>query len=127
MVYRYSTILQLLQVPSDHHVTSILITLEQTIYNILYKIWELKLHSWYSDCFLTTARDFPLSKVSKMALLPIQLLIQCLPSFYLGWGKVICHGVDGLPPSSAKFKNKWMYTSTPPICPNGVDRDNFIV
>jgi len=38
MVYRYSTIyiLQLLQVPSDRHVTSILITLAQTIYNILY-------------------------------------------------------------------------------------------
>jgi len=45
-----------------------------------------------------------------------------------GWGvKGLCHGVDGLPPSSAKFKNKWMYTSTPPICPNGVYRDNFIV
>ena len=44
MVYRYSTIyiLQLLQVPSDRHVTSILITLAQTIYNILYKVQQPK-------------------------------------------------------------------------------------
>jgi hypothetical protein len=35
-------ILQLLQVLSDHHVTSIPITLAETIYNILYKVWEQK-------------------------------------------------------------------------------------
>jgi len=36
MVYRSSTILQLLQVSCDHHLTSILTTLAQTIYNIKY-------------------------------------------------------------------------------------------
>jgi hypothetical protein len=42
MFLKYSTIyiLQLLQVSSEHHVTSIPITLAETIYNILYKIWE---------------------------------------------------------------------------------------
>ena len=72
---------------------------------------------------------FPLSK-SKMALVPMQLPIQCVPSFCLWcWGKVkrLWHGVDCLPPSSTRVKNKWMYTSTPPICLNGVDRDNFII
>jgi len=45
----------------------------------------------------------------------------------LGGVNGLWYGVDGLAPSSAKVKNKWMYTSTPPICHNGVDRDNFIV
>jgi len=35
-------VLQLLQVPSEHHVTSILITIAETIYNVLYKVWEPK-------------------------------------------------------------------------------------
>jgi len=35
-------ILQLLQVPSEHHVTSILITIAETIYNVLCKVWEPK-------------------------------------------------------------------------------------
>ena len=44
MVYKYGTIymLQLLQVPCEHHVTSVLITLAETNYNILYKVWEPK-------------------------------------------------------------------------------------
>jgi len=28
-------------------------------------------------------------------------------------------------PSSAEVKNGWSYTSTPPVCLNGVDRANF--
>jgi hypothetical protein len=43
-------ILQLLQVLSEHHVTSILITLAQTVFNILCKVLEPKYHSWYNDC-----------------------------------------------------------------------------
>jgi len=35
-------ILQLLLVSSEHHVTSILITLAETIYKVLYKVWEPK-------------------------------------------------------------------------------------
>ena len=62
MDYRCSTIyiLQLLQVSSDHHVTSILITLAQTIYNILYKVQQPKQHSLYNDRLLTAARGFSL-------------------------------------------------------------------
>jgi len=33
--------------------------------------------------------------------------------------------VDYLPPPSVEMKNEWSYTSTPPICLCGVDRDNF--
>jgi len=57
------------------------------------------------------------------------LPIHCVSSFYQGVGGVkgLGYGVDHLPPSSAKVKNKWVYTFTPPICPNGVDRDNLIV
>jgi hypothetical protein len=34
-------------------------------------------------------------------------------------------GADHSTPSSAKIKNEWRYTSTPPICLHGVDRNNF--
>ena len=27
--------------------------------------------------------------------------------------------------SNAEFKNEWSYTSTPPVCLHGLDRDNF--
>jgi len=49
--------------------------------------------------------------------------------FYLGGEGVngLGYGVDHLLPFSDKAKNNWMCTSTPPICPNGVDRDNFII
>jgi hypothetical protein len=33
--------------------------------------------------------------------------------------------VNHSPPSSAKVKNERCYTSTPPICLYGVDRENF--
>jgi len=44
VVMKWSTdtvlhILQLLQVPSEPHVTCILFTLAKTIYNVLYKVW----------------------------------------------------------------------------------------
>ena len=32
---------------------------------------------------------------------------------------------DHSPQSSARIKNMWSYTSTPPICLYGVDRKNF--
>ena len=77
-------------------------------------------------------RFFPLSKMPKMALVSMQPPIQCVPFYLGGWGvgegvKGLGDGVDHLPPFSAKFKNKWIYTSTPPICLHGVDRYNFIV
>jgi hypothetical protein len=33
--------------------------------------------------------------------------------------------VDHSPPSNAKIKNEWSYTSTPPTYLPGVDRDKF--
>jgi hypothetical protein len=52
IVYRYSAIyiLQLLQVPSEHHVIIIPIILAERIYDTLYKVWEQKYHSWYNVC-----------------------------------------------------------------------------
>jgi hypothetical protein len=32
--------------------------------------------------------------------------------------------VDHSPPSSTEFKNEWIYTSSPPICLYGMERDN---
>ena len=34
-------------------------------------------------------------------------------------------GVDNSPPSSAKVKNEWSYSSAPPVCLQGIDGDNF--
>jgi len=44
----------------------------------------------------------------------------------LGGIKWLGHVVDHLPPSSAKFKNKWIYSTTPPICLSGVDRASLL-
>jgi hypothetical protein len=33
--------------------------------------------------------------------------------------------VNPTPPSSAKVKHEWSYTSSPPMCLYGVDRENF--
>jgi len=68
-----------------------------------------------------------------MALQPLQPPIQCVPLFYLFfWGgglgvNGLWCGVDHLLPFSDKAKDNWMYISTPPICPNAVGRDNFII
>jgi hypothetical protein len=53
-------ILQLLQVLSEHHVTSIPITLAETNYNILCKVWEQKQQSWYNDNAYSQQQDFSL-------------------------------------------------------------------
>jgi len=31
------------------------------------------------------------------------------------------------PPSSTEVKNEWIYASTAPVCPHGMDRDNFLL
>jgi len=38
-----------------------------------------------------------------------------------GWGVKVNHS----PPSSTEVKNEWSYTSTPPICLHGMDREKF--
>jgi hypothetical protein len=50
----------------------------------------------------------------------------CVPKFFAGGITRTRRHVDHLPPSKTKVKNEWSYTSTPPICLQGVDRDNFI-
>jgi len=50
--------------------------------------------------------------------------------FNAQWGfvpevKRLGRDFDHLPLSSAKVKNEWSYTSTPPTCLHGVDRDNL--
>jgi hypothetical protein len=65
---------------------------------------------------------------SKMTLVPMQLPIQCLSSFYHGFGgraegKGLHHCVDHLPLSSAKAKNNWIYI---PLLHLYAFRDNFI-
>jgi len=37
------------------------------------------------------------------------------------------HELDHPPPSSAKVKNEWSYTSTPTTCLHGMDKDNFFL
>ena len=39
--------------------------------------------------------------------------------------KQLGHKVHHSPPSSAEDKNEWSYTSTPPVCLPGMDRDSF--
>jgi hypothetical protein len=39
--------------------------------------------------------------------------------------KWLGHELNYSPPSSAKVKNDWRYTSTPPICLHGMDREKL--
>ena len=39
--------------------------------------------------------------------------------------KQLRHEADHSPPPTTEVKNGWSYTSTPPVCLDGVDRDNF--
>jgi hypothetical protein len=58
--------------------------------------------------------------VSRLALGPTQPPIQWVPAaFFLGV-KWPGREADRLPPSSAEFKDRWSYTTTPPIRLHGV-------
>jgi len=46
-------------------------------------------------------------------------------SGFLPWGKVARVLADYSLASSAEVKNKWSNTPNPPICPHGMDRNNF--
>jgi hypothetical protein len=55
-------------------------------------------------------------------------LLSKMPNGYQGSFpgiKLLGHKADHSPPSSAKVKNEQSCTSTPSICLDGVDRDNF--
>jgi hypothetical protein len=60
--------------------------------------------------------------MSKLVLRPTQSSIQGVPGFFPR-GKMAGLEVDHSPPSSAKVKYEWSYTSTPPICHHGVDKE----
>jgi hypothetical protein len=67
------------------------------------------------------------SKMSRPPLGSIQPPNECLPgvlSLEVKWPE---READHLPTSSAKVKNEWSYTSTPPICLHGMYRDNFLM
>jgi len=44
---------------------------------------------------------------------------------YFPWVKRSRSEVNHSPRSSAEVKDKWSYTSTPPICLHGLDREHF--
>jgi hypothetical protein len=57
---------------------------------------------------------------SRMALEPTQPPIQWVSgAFFLGVKQLGCEA-DHSPPSSAEVNNMWSYTSTPPVCLNGM-------
>jgi len=65
------------------------------------------------------------SETSRPALGPIQLPTESIPGApFLGF-KWPEHEAHHSPTSSAKIKNEWSYTSTPPICFHGTYRDNL--
>jgi hypothetical protein len=67
---------------------------------------------------------FLFSKLSKLVLGPTQPPIQGVLGFFPR-GKTVGLEVDHSPASSAEVKNERSYTSTPPICHHGVDRETF--
>jgi len=65
------------------------------------------------------------SEISRPTLGPIQTSIQLVPGILSPRVKHPEQEVDRYAPSSAEVKNECCYTSTPPVCCHGVDRDNF--
>jgi len=93
---------------------------------------ELAQHNWCNDYTMdwilnpSMGKRFSLFKTSKVSLGPTQ------PSIHGYWSSLpqvtgVGHEVEHLPPSSAKVKNKWSYISTPPLCLNGINRDNVTI
>ena len=69
-------------------------------------------------------KKFFLSKTTRLALGPIHPLTQCVISALCTGIKQPRHNAGHSPPSNTKVKNELRYTSTPPICHHGMDRDN---
>jgi hypothetical protein len=69
-------------------------------------------------------RFFPFSQPPDRLWRPPGLLLNGYRGSFLGV-KRIGRGVEHGLPTGAEVKNEWNYTSAPPICIHGVDRDNF--
>jgi hypothetical protein len=65
----------------------------------------------------TDVKDFSLQKCSDLLWGPPCLLLNGYHVTFPGIKWPGCE-VDSLPPSSAKVKNKWNYTFSPPVCPD---------
>jgi hypothetical protein len=63
---------------------------------------------------------FPFTTVSRPVLGPTQLLIQWVPGALSLGVRRPGSEADYSPPSSAKVKNAWSYTSTPPVSLHGM-------
>jgi len=71
---------------------------------------------------------------SKFLIPPHLSVLQIGPSSFISYGYWVSLSgvtrpesqVDYSPPSKAEVKNAWRYTSTPPVCFQGVDKDKFI-
>jgi len=63
---------------------------------------------------------FLFTKSSRLTLGPTQL-----PSQFFPRSKATGCDVDHLPSSGAEAKKEWSYTSSPPICLHGMNRDSF--
>jgi hypothetical protein len=91
--------------------------------------WRYSIAQWYSArlrTLLSGARvpsevgNFLFSTVSRPALGPTQPPIQCVPGDLSLGVKRPRRETDHSPPSSAKVKSVWSYTSTPPLHLQGV-------
>jgi len=67
---------------------------------------------------------FSSPKPFRLSLLPTHPPVQWVSGFVAG-GEAAAACILHSLPSSADFKNVWSYTSAPPICPHGLNRDNL--
>ena len=71
-------------------------------------------------------RDFvSFRRTSKVALGPIQALIQWIPWSHSPETRRPVREVDHSHPSSDEVKNEWSHNPSSPTCLRGLDRDNF--
>ena len=80
---------------------------------------------WSRVQFLAGARDFSLSKLSRLGLGPTQPLISWQLWVVSSGAKWPGHGADRSPQPSADFQNEWSCTSVLPSCPHCVYGENF--
>jgi len=99
--------------------------LKHNLYN-----WQPGQHSRYWDWTVRTSnpgrskRFFPSTERPDRVRGSPRLLFNGYRGSFSGIKRPVSE-VDHLPTFSVEVKNGWSYTSTPPICIHGVDRDNF--